>query len=83
MNTIESAIAKIGESLASLPFDFAFLGGSILSLLVTDKTADAIRVTKDVDVLVDVRNRRDFHAVERLLEKLGYKHDTREGAPLC
>lgn len=57
MNTTESAITKISESLAGLPFDFAFLGGSILSLLVTDSTIDAIRVTKDVDVIVDIKDR--------------------------
>ena len=83
MNTIENTIAKINESRADLPFDFAFLGGSILSLLITDDTVDTIRVTKDVDIIVDVKTRRDFHAVERLLEKLGFKHDTREGAPVC
>jgi len=50
------------------PFDFAFLGGSVLSLLVSDPTADAIRVTKDVDIIAGVRTRKDFHREERELE---------------
>ena len=68
------SIVKLDDALSGVPFDFAFLGGSVLSLLVTDKTADAIRVTKDVDVMVDVKNRREFHAAERILESRGFKH---------
>ena len=83
MNPIEAAIVKLDEKLQGVPFDFAFLGGSVLSLLVTDPVADAIRVTKDVDVIVDVKSRLEFHKVERLLERRGFRHDTREEAPVC
>ena len=83
MNAIESAIVALDEKLQGTPFDFAFLGGSVLSLLVNDPVADAIRVTKDVDVIVDVKSRREFHNAERTLEKMGFRHDTREGAPIC
>ena len=83
MNAIESAIVALDEKLRGAPFDFAFLGGSVLSLLVTDPVADAIRVSKDVDVIVDVKSRREFHNAERTLEKMGFRHDTREGAPIC
>ena len=54
-----------------------------MSLLVNDPTVDAIRVTKDVDVVVGVRTRNEFHREERELEALGFKHDTSEDAPLC
>ena len=83
MNTIAAAIAQLDRKLQGVPFGFAFLGGSVLSLLVTDPEVDAIRVTKDVDVMVDVRNRNEFHKAERILEALGFRHDTREGAPIC
>jgi len=83
MNAIESAIVKIDKKLQGVPFDFAFLGGSVLSLLVTDPVADAIRVTKDLDVMVDVKSRLEFHKAERVLERRGFRHDTREGAPIC
>lgn len=83
MNAIESAIVALDEKLQGTPFDFAFLGGSVLSLLVNDPVADAIRVTKDVDVIVNVKSRREFHNAERTLEKMGFRHDTREGAPIC
>ena len=83
MNSIIESIAKLNDALKGIPFNFAFLGGSVLSLLVTDRTADAIRVTKDVDIMVDVKNRREFHAAERLLESRGFRHDTRQDAPIC
>ena len=43
MCTIEEAIIKLDSKLRGVPFEFAFLGGSVLTLLVTDKSADAIR----------------------------------------
>ncbi len=81
--TIDQSILTLQGRLADMPFNFAYLGGSILSLLVTDLTVDAIRVTKDIDVMVDIRTRRQFHEADALLEKAGFKHDTREGAPIC
>ena len=83
MTTIEEAIIALDEKLKGVPFDFAFLGGSVLTLLVTDKTADAIRVTKDVDVMMSIRSRKEYHAADAELERRGFKHDTREDAPVC
>lgn len=83
MNSIEQAIAKLDRHLSDIPFDFAFLGGSILSLLITDHTVDSIRVTKDIDIMVDVRSRKAFHEAEELLVKHGFKHDMRDDAPIC
>lgn len=83
MTKIEDAILKLDGKLKGVPFDFAFLGGSVLSLLVTDPVADTIRVTKDVDVMMNIRTRNEYHEADRILEKLGFKHDTREDAPIC
>lgn len=83
MTTVETAILKLDPMLKDLPFMFAFLGGSVLSLLVTDPAADAIRVTKDVDVLMGIRTRREYHRLDRMLEQIGFKHDLREDAPIC
>ena len=83
MNEIAASIVSLGERLKGAPFDFAFLGGSVLSLLVNDPTADAIRVTKDIDIIANVRTRKEFHQEERMLEARGFRHDTREGAPIC
>jgi len=83
MGMIEDAILKLDAKLSSSNLHYAFLGGSVLSLLVTDSSAAAIRVTKDIDVMVNVRTRKDFRTAERTLEALGFRHDTREDAPIC
>lgn len=83
MSTIEEAIVKLDSKLRGVPFEFAFLGGSVLTLLVTDKSADAIRVTKDVDIVMNIRTRKEYHMADSELELRGFRHDTREGAPIC
>ena len=83
MSTIEEAIVKLDSKLMGIPFEFAFLGGSVLTLLVTDKSADAIRVTKDVDIVMNIRTRKEYHMADSELELRGFRHDTREGAPIC
>lgn len=72
MNEIESAIIKLNGRLSGMPFDFAFLGGSVLSLLITDADVDAIRVTKDVDVMMNIRTRKDYHRVDEM--QIGRAH---------
>lgn len=83
MSTIEEAIVKLDSRLSGVPFEFAFLGGSVLTLFVTDKSADAIRVTKDVDIVMSIRTRKEYHMADSELELRGFRHDTREGAPIC
>ena len=83
MNVIAASIVSLSEKLAGTSFDFAFLGGSVLSILVNDPTVDAIRVTKDIDIVVGVRTRSEFHKQERELEAHGFRHDTSEDAPIC
>ena len=68
MNAVEEAICKLNDRLGTCPQRFAFLGGSILSLLVTDPTADTIRVTKDVDVMMDIRTRSEYHRFRAVSE---------------
>ena len=83
MTAIEEAILKLDRRLEGVQFEFAFLGGSVLSLLVTNPDVDAIRVTKDVDVMMNIRTRSEFHKADKMLERLGFRHDTREDAPIC
>lgn len=83
MTAIEEAICKLLDKLQGVNKRFAFLGGSVLSLLITDKTVDSIRVTKDVDVMIDIKSRKEYHGVDEMLERIGFRHDTREDAPIC
>ena len=51
MSTTEEDIAKLDSKLSGVPFEFAFLGGSVLTLFVTDKSADAIYLQKGQTLL--------------------------------
>lgn len=82
MNTLEQ-ILEIARQMEPLGYAFAFLGGSVLHLLVTDPAALPIRVTKDVDVLVDAPTRRSYTDLESKLRSIGFRNDTREAAPIC
>ncbi len=48
-----------------------FLGGSVVSLLITETAFAGIRPTKDVDVIIETSNRSDFHHFEESLRKAG------------
>ena len=48
-----------------------FLGGSVVSLLITETAFAGIRPTKDVDVIIETSNRNGFHRFEESLRKAG------------
>ena len=76
-------IELVADKFRKLPCDFAFLGGAVLGVLITDPAAPPARTTKDVDVLVDTPTRKSYTDLEARLRKLGFKNDTTEGAPIC
>lgn len=81
--TVKEQIAALDAALEGFPVEYAFVGGGVLALLVTDPTAGAVRVTKDVDVLASARTRREYLRLDGELERRGFRHDTTEGAPAC
>lgn len=81
--TVKEQIAALDAALEGFPAEYAFVGGGVLALLVTDPTAGAVRVTKDVDVLAAARTRREYLRLDKELERRGFRHDTTEGAPVC
>ena len=81
--TSAEQIARLDVALRPFPVDYAFIGGGVLSLLVTDPSASAVRVTMDVDVLTDTHTRRDYQRLERPLSERGFHHDMIAGAPIC
>ncbi len=81
--TSAEQIEHLGAALHGFPVDCAFIGGGVLSLLITDPTASAVRVTMDVDVLADASTRVAYRRLDRPLRERGFRHDMSEGAPLC
>ncbi len=74
---------SVARSLGTFSERFVFIGGCATGLLVTDPAASPIRVTRDVDVVVEVATLADYHALERQLEAAGFRHDRSPEAPVC
>ncbi|MFZ5951542.1 MAG: hypothetical protein ACOYXC_12610 [Candidatus Rifleibacteriota bacterium] len=73
------------EVARSLPFNLldqvVFLGGSVISLLITEPGFIGIRPTKDVDLIIDA-NRRNYHKFESALQAAGFKQVLDEEPPV-
>jgi hypothetical protein len=73
----------VANRLDQLGLNYAFVGGSIVSLLVDEPGLSPARPTDDVDVILEVATSERYSNVEVRLRQLGFEHDMRENAPLC
>jgi predicted nucleotidyltransferase len=73
----------IADRLDRAGLDYAFVGGSIVNLLLDHPALAPARPTDDVDVIVETVTSRRYSDVEAALRELGFDHDMREKAPRC
>ena len=73
----------MAERLDGLGLDYAFLGGSVVGLLLDHPDLSPVRVTDDVDVVIELVSRSRYADVEAKLRALKFDHDMRPGAPRC
>lgn len=73
------AIDQLGE----LADEMVFVGGCATGLLITDLAAPPVRVTRDVDAIVQVASRADYYQLAERLRDHGFKEDTSKDAPIC
>jgi len=79
----QAMVERLALQLGDLRLRVVFLGGAATGLLLTDPGAPSIRITKDVDVIVQIGSRREYRTLEKELMDLGFSPDPTEGAPLC
>jgi hypothetical protein len=77
------AMRAVADRLDGLGLEYAFVGGSIVNLLLDDPTFAPTRPTDDVDVILESVTTQRYSSVEEKLRRLGFSHDSREGAPKC
>jgi len=77
------ALRAVADRLDELGLNYAFVGGSIVNLLLDDPGFAPARPTDDVDVIIEVVTAVRYSEVEARIRVLGFQHDTRENAPLC
>jgi hypothetical protein len=66
----------IADALGELRNEVVFVGGCTAGLLLTDRAAEGIRVTKDVDAIVEAATLRQYYELEGRLPALGFVRDT-------
>ncbi|OGR64584.1 MAG: hypothetical protein A2X31_08255 [Elusimicrobia bacterium GWB2_63_22] len=76
-------LAHIAKGLGPLKDKVVFVGGSTVSLYLTDPGAATVRPTEDVDCVIQVLTRGQYYKLEQELERLGFRHVTETGAPIC
>ncbi len=76
-------LKNIQDALVSASLETAFIGGSIIPLLVDQAKGMDFRETLDFDVLVQVATAASYAWVEAALRESGFQHDVRPGAPIC
>jgi predicted nucleotidyltransferase len=77
------AFRSVSDVLDSLRIDYAFVGGSIVGLLLDHPGVMPMRPTDDMDIIIEVMTRREYTDLEKQLRLLGFEHDTSQGAPIC
>ena len=79
------AIWTVAHRLGELREHVVFIGGVVRGLLVTDAAVEGSRPTKDVDVIAaGIATRAEYYTqIHAKLQALGFREDTREGAPMC
>lgn len=76
-------IKIVAERIGDLREAFVFLGGASTCLLITDSAAPEIRPTLDVDIIVEVASRLEYHKLEEMLRQLGFSQGTEPDDPIC
>ena len=77
------ALRAVADRLDGLGLNYAFVGGSIVSLLLDNPDLSQVRGTDDVDVILGVVVAERYSDVEAKIRGLGFSHDMREDAPKC
>jgi len=79
LEILETAVQRLG----SLSEQMVFLGGCATGMLLTDPAAPPIRVTRDVDVIVEVSSLVAYHRLSADLKEKGFIEDLNPDSPIC
>ena len=77
---LELVARRLGSDLCDR---FAFVGGAIAGLLITDPANPPIRSTEDVDIVAEVLALSGYHRIEKALRERGFSQDMSADAPIC
>jgi hypothetical protein len=76
-------LGTVARGLKDLKEKVVFVGGATIDLFILDPAAPPTRATDDVDCVVEVVERSEYHALEAELRSLGFEHSMSPGSPIC
>jgi len=77
------AMRTVAERLDRVGLPYAFVGGSVVNLLLDHPELTPARPTDDVDVIIEIISGARYSDVEAKLRAVGFCHDMGQGAPKC
>jgi predicted nucleotidyltransferase len=78
-----NSLILIANRLDELCDEVTFVGGSITGLLITDHAAPDVRFTVDVDCIIDVVTKQEYHSISKKLRNKGFKEMIIGNHPIC
>lgn len=76
-------VELVAAALGTLREEVVIVGGCAAGLLLTDPAASPVRVTYDVDLVVEVAALAGYHRMEAQLVQRGFTRDLAQDAPIC
>lgn len=83
MRTNLPLLTRVAEQLRPLLDELVFVRGATTELFYSSRAAARVRLTRDADVICEVRGRVAYHRLGERLRGLGFNEDMSPGAPLC
>ncbi|MBI5603594.1 MAG: hypothetical protein HY879_09570 [Deltaproteobacteria bacterium] len=76
-------IIQVAKRLGDLRGKVVFLGGCAAGLFITDPAMPEVRVTKDVDVIVEITSMVEYYKLEKELRNRGFEQGMNEDSSIC
>jgi hypothetical protein len=78
-----NSLILIANRLGELCNEVTFVGGCITGLLITDKAAPDVRFTVDIDCIINVVTKHEYHSISKKLREKGFKEMSFGNHPIC
>ena len=76
-------LSSVARGLGALKDNVVFVGGATIELYLADQAGLKVRPTDDVDCVVEVVSRVEYHKMEERLRALCFSHPVGGKAPIC
>ena len=75
-------VAQVAKGLKELKDKMVFIGGAVISLYTDDPSADEIRPTSDIDMIINLANYAEWAKMQERLAELNFYPDP-QGQSIC